>query len=559
MIDTAPAAGVAFFDDAGAVLLMKRPNGEWGFPAGSIENGETSEQAARREVFEETGYALTTPLVKVGDYENLCCFTARVGKFGVTLNNEHSDADWFDLKALPLPLHRATAIICEDAYSGEYAMDRKESARQYDINGWFEVQDNPLSKVGVFPYLGKNIPQEAEKGNHTVMFQVYRPAEELEDPDCIASFRLTPWIIDHTMLGDGTGGTVQVEEKGARGVTGEQIWFDPYDGDGTLKGNIKCFSEILAGQIAGGKTPLSLGYRCVYEYAPGIFNGIPYTYVQRRIRGNHLASVDDGRMGPEVAVLDGFSFTVDAKEFVTMATKKVVKPVPKKNATAVAVLRARMQAFAMDAEEKIEKGEDKDGELAAAVKAISDVAPLLEAVEDLKCVGADEDLGTVAGDTMQSPGDERTKDANGLDAEESDEDKAKRLKKEKEGKGEDGKGMDAAEVGKMIQAAVAAALSGKGMDAREVVHTIASRDKLAEKASEFVGTFDASEMTAQQVAEYVIEKKGIPAKKGSEVAAVEAWLHDRPSPRTARPAFAGDAKDRANKPSFMSAAIAERS
>lgn len=431
------------------------------------------------------------------------------------------------------------------------------SARQYDINGWFEVQDNPLSKVGVFPYLGKNIPQEADKGNGGVMFSVYRPAEELEDPDCIASFRLTPWIIDHTMLGDGTGGTVQVEEKGARGVTGEQIWFDPYDGDGTLKGNIKCFSEILAGQIAGGKTPLSLGYRCVYEYAPGIFNGIPYTYVQRRIRGNHLATVDDGRMGPEVAVLDGFSFTVDAKEFVTMATKKVVKPVPKKNATVVAVLRARMQAFAMDAEEKIENGEDSDGELAAAVKAISDVAPLLEAVENLKCVGVDDDLGTVAGDTMQA----KAEDADDEDKDGKKVAKAEDADEDKDDKKIEGKGMDASEVGKIVERAVAAALAkqGHGMDASEVVQTIASRDKLASLASEFVGAFDASEMTAQGVAEYVIAKKGIPAKKGGEIAAVEAWLHDRPAPRTLPSSFTGDAKDRAGKPSFMSAQIADRS
>lgn len=439
------------------------------------------------------------------------------------------------------------------------------SAREYDINGWFEVKDNPLSKVGVFPYLGKNIPQEADKGNHTIMFSVYRPAEELEDPECIASFRLTPWIINHTMLGDGTGGTVQVEDKGARGVTGEQIWFDPYDGDGMLKGNIKCFSEILAGQIAGGKTPLSLGYRCVYEYAPGIFNGIPYTYIQRRIRGNHLATVDDGRMGPEVAVLDGFSFTVDAKEFVIMATKKVTKPVPKKNASAVAVLRGRLQAFAMDAEEKIEAGEDKDGELAAAVAAIGSVAPLLEAVEELKCVGADEDLGTVAGDTMQSPGDERTKGANGLDAD----DEAAKAKKEKDDKeakdkeGKEGKGMDASEVGKIVERAVAAALAkqGHGFDSKDVVRTIATRDSLVTRLSEHVGDFGAVAvaMDAQEVAEYGVKKLDIPCAKGSEIAAVEAWLHGRVAPRAGQTAFAGDAKDRGGKPSFLAAQLAERS
>ncbi len=34
----------------------------------------------------------------------------------------------------------------------EAGKDGSESSREYDCNGWAEVKDNPLSKVGVFPY-----------------------------------------------------------------------------------------------------------------------------------------------------------------------------------------------------------------------------------------------------------------------------------------------------------------------------------------------------------------------------------------------------------------------
>jgi hypothetical protein len=44
--------------------------------------------------------------------------------------------------------------------------------------------------------------------------------------------------------------------------------------------------------------------------------------VQREIRGNHLALVENGRMGPDVAVLDHLTFTIDSKEFQQMQMTK---------------------------------------------------------------------------------------------------------------------------------------------------------------------------------------------------------------------------------------------
>ena len=105
------------------------------------------------------------------------------------------------------------------------------------------------------------------------------------------------------------------------GVIGEQIEYDP--SDRTLYGNLKLWSRSLADAVEAGKKQLSMGFRCVYEFVTGEFEGQPFQAIQRKIRGNHPASVDLGRMGPGVAVLDSMVFGFDAAELKEL-------PVPKK-------------------------------------------------------------------------------------------------------------------------------------------------------------------------------------------------------------------------------------
>ncbi|WP_054711857.1 NUDIX hydrolase [Bacillus sp. JCM 19041] len=48
-------AGVAVMNEEGEFLLQKRFDGTWSVPGGFLELGESTEEAARREVLEETG------------------------------------------------------------------------------------------------------------------------------------------------------------------------------------------------------------------------------------------------------------------------------------------------------------------------------------------------------------------------------------------------------------------------------------------------------------------------------------------------------------------------
>ena len=114
--------------------------------------------------------------------------------------------------------------------------------RSIDENGYILVKDNPLTKEGVFPYSGGQLGLEPSEK----VFYVYRPAEELQDPETIESFKLVPFINEHQILGvDG----VPPESKGILGVVGQNVEFDaPY-----LKADIKIYGESMKELLERGK------------------------------------------------------------------------------------------------------------------------------------------------------------------------------------------------------------------------------------------------------------------------------------------------------------------
>lgn len=336
--------------------------------------------------------------------------------------------------------------------------------RQKDINGWFEVKDNPISKVGVFDYSGAQIG--AADPNR--IYRVYRPAEELADPATIESFKLLPIVDDHTMLGNPNEGMTPAEDKGVAGVIGEEVYFKhPY-----LLANIKVFSETLRQKIEAGKIDLSGGYRCFYEFTPGIFEGEPYDAIQRQPRGNHLALVDEGRMGSDVVVLDHLKFTVDKKDTITMENEKLL---------------SALQA-ALD---KLNKGS----------------ALTQEDIENLASV-----VNSLAQTTSKEKSDDPAATDNNDDAlvEEIAPDNVSDL--------------DAIddETGQTTDLENAAKQSA--MDARTFIAELGARDRLAANLSNVIGTFDHSSMTTDDVALYGARKLGLKCKRRNARTAVSAYL-----------------------------------
>jgi hypothetical protein len=168
--------------------------------------------------------------------------------------------------------------------------------REIDSNGYIEIPDNPISQVGVYPYLGSMIGGK----DPAKIYYVLRSAEELSRSDTLDSLRLMPIVDDHEMLGEGE---TPAEKKGVHGVVGEKVYFDTEENQ--VKGNLKIHSTSLIDKIDNqGKKELSAGYRADHEFMPGTFNGEDYDAIQKNIIFNHVALVDRGRMGSGVSVLD---------------------------------------------------------------------------------------------------------------------------------------------------------------------------------------------------------------------------------------------------------------
>ncbi|WP_053217926.1 NUDIX hydrolase [Virgibacillus senegalensis] len=129
-------AGVFVLDEHGRLLLHLRSDNEsWGLPGGYMEMGETVSDAARREVFEETGlrlgnlelfgiYSGPEKEKTLGNGDQVAMvqiwFSCREYSGKLVKNNEETlDADFFPLDDLPDQLFASHIPIINDYKSGK--------------------------------------------------------------------------------------------------------------------------------------------------------------------------------------------------------------------------------------------------------------------------------------------------------------------------------------------------------------------------------------------------------------------------------------------------------
>lgn len=170
-----------------------------------------------------------------------------------------------------------------------------DSRRRIDDNGFMHVESSHITKEQVAPYRGLEIPGWEKLGlDPDRIYSGYRPAEELEK--ALHTFNGLPiMLMHHTVSANNPKKEYQVGSM----ATNAQ-WNAPYVDNGMI------FTDAVGIEAVRNGTcrEISCAYQYDPDFTPGVFNGVPYDFVMRNLRGNHVAIVEEGRAGPDVVVAD---------------------------------------------------------------------------------------------------------------------------------------------------------------------------------------------------------------------------------------------------------------
>ena len=175
-----------------------------------------------------------------------------------------------------------------------YGTRLSENLSLREPEGYLLCLNVPVARTGTQEYLPRELglPPAPGRGEEAAV-PVLRPEEEVFSPEAVASFEGMPVTNDHPPDGVDAG-NIRALQKGhahhvRRGTGAEK--------DLLLADLIITDPALIDAVLKEGKREISCGY--TYELC--LENG---RYVQRRIRGNHVAVVDAGRAGPRVSIRD---------------------------------------------------------------------------------------------------------------------------------------------------------------------------------------------------------------------------------------------------------------
>lgn len=180
------------------------------------------------------------------------------------------------------------------------------------------------ARSGIQEYLGYELGLTGEKANQ--VFNVYRPKDEVVAS--LSSYNGAIVTDEHP-----NGGLVVTEDAKelTKGNTSEAYGFERDEIYYVVAKTTITDPELIQ-KIEEGKRELSAGYTRDLVEESGEHNGTPYQFVQRNIKANHVAVVQEGRCGNACKInldkkevkMDGIKIQMDGKT-VTMDTVEAIK------------------------------------------------------------------------------------------------------------------------------------------------------------------------------------------------------------------------------------------
>ena len=170
-----------------------------------------------------------------------------------------------------------------------YGTRLSENISRREPEGYLLCLNVPVARTGTQDYL----PEELGLPPGSSFIPVLRPEAEVFSPETIASFEGMPVTNDHPPEGVDTSNIRALQKGHAHNVrrgSGEES-------DLLLADLIITDPGLIDLILEDGKREISCGY--TYELCEE--NG---QYIQRKIRGNHVAVVDAGRAGHRVSIKD---------------------------------------------------------------------------------------------------------------------------------------------------------------------------------------------------------------------------------------------------------------
>ena len=207
-----------------------------------------------------------------------------------------------------------------------YGTRLSENISRREPEGYLLCLNVPVARTGVQEYLPEELGlPSAAAGEGPSLVPVRRPPEEVFSPETLASFEGMPVTNDHPPDGVDIDNIRRLQAGHAHNIrrgTGDE--------SDLLLADLIITDPRLIEAVLAGKREIS----CGYTYELHLENG---KYIQRKIRGNHIAVVDAGRAGSRVSIKD---------HMTERSPEKMKKPVNKP----LLKLLARM---AMDDEEAV--------------------------------------------------------------------------------------------------------------------------------------------------------------------------------------------------------------